>query len=131
MVKETTIQKIIVPSLSFVALLVFGYYGFEEVPIALTFLQAVLSANVLGLLIKHLVLLFKLENIFNSWIVLFRHEDVKEQITKYAPDVYRYWLQYETLHSKIRSGVPPKLYERLNPQLTEEWKELKVRYKIS
>ncbi|MFA6924681.1 MAG: hypothetical protein WC223_10575 [Bacteroidales bacterium] len=131
LVKVTTSKKIIIPSIMLLFMVAFSYYGFKEVPFALSVLQALFSANILGLLIKHLILLNSLSIIQDYWITLFQHEDLKENTFKYQPSIYRYWLQYETLHSKINAGIPEKVFKKLNPLLTEEWNKLKVKYNIS
>lgn len=130
LVKSITFQKIIQPSIILLTVIVFACVGFNRVPFALSFLQILFSANILGSLIKHLILLSRLNTIQDSWIELFQHHDLKADIKKYEPNVYRYWLQYETLHSRIQSNVSDKVYNLLNPTLTKEWHELKKRYNI-
>ena len=112
-------------------MIVFSYYGFEQVPFALSVLQALFSANILGGLIKHLILQTHLENIQNSWITLFQHSDLKSNTSKYHTSIYRYWLEYESLHSRINAEIPEKVYNKLNPPLTVEWNKVKQRYNIS
>jgi hypothetical protein len=131
LVKVTATKKIISPAIMLLFMTVFAYYGFKEVPFALSVLQAVFSANTLGLLIKHLILLNRLTTIQDSWIALFQHEDLKSNTHKYQTSVYRYWLQYEALQSKINAGIPEKIYDKHNPSLTEEWKKMKWKYNIS
>jgi hypothetical protein len=130
LVKSITIKKIVIPALIFISILVLAYYGFKSVPISLTVLQALFSANILEQLIKHLVLLTRLTTIYESWISLFQQEDLKTNIEKYQTYIYRYWLQYETLHSRIIAGIPEKIYNKLNPSLTQEWSNMKSKYKI-
>lgn len=131
LVKVTTTKKIVSPAIMLLFMVAFAYYGFKEVPFALSVLQALFSANILGLLIKHLILLNRLTTMQDSWIALFQHEDIKSNTHKYQTSVYRYWLQYETLHSKINAGIPEKIYNKNNPSLTEEWKKMKLKYNIS
>ncbi len=131
LVKITTIKKITIPAIMLLLMAFFAYYGFKEVPFALSVLQALFSANILGLLIKHLILLNRLTTIQDSWIALFQHEDIKSNTHKYQASVYRYWLQYEALHSKINAGIPETVYNKHNPSLTEEWEKMKLKYNIS
>ncbi len=131
LVKVTTIKKIVTPAIMLLFMIVFAYYGFKEVPFALSVLQALFSANILGLLIKHLILLNRLTTIQDSWIALFQHDDIKSNTYKYQTFVYRYWLQYEALHSKINAGIQEKIYEEHNPSLTNEWNKMKLKYNIS
>jgi hypothetical protein len=130
LVKATTTKKILIPTIMLLFMLVFAYYGFREVSFALSVLQALFSANIIGLLIKHLILLNRLTAIQDSWIALFQHEDFKEKTYKYQSSVFRYWLQYEALHSKINAGISTKVYDKLNPSLTKEWNKMKLRYHV-
>jgi len=132
LVKITTTKKIISPAIMLLFMLAFAYYGFKkDFPFALSVLQALFSANILGQLIKHLILLNRLTTIQDSWIALFQHIDIKTNTHKYQTSVYRLWLQYEALHSKINAGIPEKIYNKHNPPLTEEWKKMKSKYNIS
>lgn len=127
--KIVTISKTLVPTVIFVLMAVISYYGFKEVPFALSLLQALFSAKILGSLIKHLILLNRLSSIQDSWIELFQHNNLKENIESYTANIYRYWLQYETLHSKIDAGIPDRVFNNYNDSLTEEWEKLKIKYK--
>ena len=130
LVKITTVSKIIMPTIMLLLTIVLAFYGFKQVPIALTVLQAIFSANILGLLIKHFILLNRLSSIQDTWILLFQNSDLKTDTQKYQTHIYKYWLQYETLHSKINAGIPDKTFTKNNVSLTEEWKKLKLKYNI-
>ena len=128
--KIVTTSRILIPSLMLIAMSIFAYYGFKEVPFALSILQALFSANILGSLIKHLILINKLSAIQDSWIGLFQQEDFKNETFKYQTNIYRFWLQYETLHSKISAGIPNSVFDKHNDLLTKEWEEIKSKYNI-
>lgn len=128
--KAMTIRKIVLPTIVLLFVVVFAYYGFREVPFALSLLQALFSATLLGDLAKHLVLLSRLSNIHDCWINLFQHDDLKTNIVKYQPQIFRLWLQYETLHSRIPASIPDELFNEHNDRLTGEWEDLKKRYSI-
>lgn len=131
LVRKMTTKKIVIPSFILVFIAVLAYYGFNEVPFALTILQVLFSASILGELIKHLILVNCLYNIQSNWVSLFNYEDIKLDTHKYQTYIYRNWLNYETLHSKINANIPEKIFEKYNPSLTEEWNKLKSRYQIS
>jgi hypothetical protein len=131
LVKAVTIRKIIPPTILLLSVAVFAYYGFKQVPFVLSLLQAIFSATLLGELVKHFVLMIRLNAIQDSWITLFQNREFKSNVYKYETIIYRYWLQYETLHSRIQSGIPDRVFKKLNPILTEEWKILKKRYNIN
>ncbi|WP_461638519.1 hypothetical protein [Labilibaculum euxinus] len=129
--KIVTISKIIVPTIMLIVMLIISYYGFKEVPFALSILQTLFSANILGLLIKHIILINKLSVIQDFWIQLFQNEDYKTNTFKYQASIYRYWLQYEALHSKISAGIPDAVFQKNNEALTTEWGKIKSQYNIS
>ncbi len=131
LVKIATISKIIMPTIMLLLTIVLAFYGFKQVPIALTVLQAIFSANILGLLIKHFILLNKLSTIQDTWILLFQNSDLKTDTHKYQTHIYKYWLQYETLHSKINAGISDKIFTKNNVLLTDEWNKLKLKYNIN
>jgi hypothetical protein len=131
LVKVTTISKIITPTIMLFLTIVLAFYGFKQVPFALSVLQALFSANILGMLIKHFILLNKLSSIQDTWILLFQNTDLKTDTVKYQTHIYKYWLQYETLHSKINAGIPDKVFTKNNPILTTEWATLKQKYNIA
>lgn len=129
--KLVTVSKIIVPAVMLLLMIALAYYGFKDVPFTLSILQALFSANIFGLLIKHLILVTNLTSIQNSWISLFKNADFKEKTMEYQADIYRYWLQYETLHSKIDAGISENVFTKNNQTLTKDWEEIKLKYNIT
>lgn len=130
LLKALTFRKVIVPSVVFLAIWVFAFYGFHNVSIALSFLQVFFSVNVLGGLICHLILLSRLSIIYDNWITLFQDENFKNNPTRYQPHILRYWLRYETLHSTIPADIPQSFFDKMNPSLTSEWIAVKAKYQI-
>lgn len=131
LVKLLTTKKIIWPIVLLFVSIVLAFYGFKNVPFALTILQTLFSANILGALIKHLILINRLSTIFEGWLLLFQNPNIKANTVDFQPLIYKFWLQYETLLSKINAGVPNSIFNNQNERLTKEWKELKVKYNIS
>jgi len=130
LIKSITSKKVISSAIVLLSIIVIAYYGFKEVPFGLTLLRTLFSANLLGLLIKHLILLVRLKVIQDSWITLFHNDDLQTNTQKYQSSIYRYWLQYESLLSKISPGIPEKIYNILNPELTKAWEKMKINYNI-
>lgn len=131
LVKYITIRKIVLPLSVLLIVAVFAYIGFKDAPIALSILQALFSATILGGLIKHLILMARLNTIEKDWVFLFQDPDFKIRTADYAHKIYRNWLNYESLHSKIPAEIPRSIYKKLNPKLTSDWELLKKRFKIS
>lgn len=131
LVKAITLRKTILPSLVLLSIAVFAYFGFKQVPFGLSLLQALFSATLLGDLVKHFILMVRIHAIHDSLITLFQNQDVKSNTDKYQTQIYRYWLQYETLHSRIQAGIPETVFQKLNSGLTEDWDNIKLRYNIN
>ena len=131
LVKAITLRKTVLPSLVLLSIAVFAYYGFKQVPLGLSLLQILFSATLLGDLVKHFILMVRLHTIHDSWITLFQNQDIKSNTDNYKTLIYRYWLQYETLHSRIQAGIPDKVFKKLNAGLTQEWNNMKIRYNIN
>ena len=81
-------------------------------------------------ILKHIILINRLSVILDNWILLFQNEDVKSHTYNYQSFIYRYWLQYETLHSKINADIPKKIFIKNNSTLTIEWENLKSKHNI-
>jgi hypothetical protein len=131
LIKSVTINKIILPLSGLIVVAVLAYKGFKEVPIALSLLQALFSAKLLGGLIKHFILMVRLNSIEGVWTGLFQNPLFKTDTIDFKYHIYRNWLHYEALHSKIPAEIPEKKYDKYNPQLTQDWANLKIRYNIN
>lgn len=131
LIKYITIRKIVLPLCVLLIVAVFAYIGFKDAPIALSVLQALFSATILGGLIKHLILIARLNTIEKDWVFLFQDPAFKTRTVDYAHHVYRNWLSYESLHSKLPAEIPGSIYNKLNPKLTADWQLLKTRFNIS
>ena len=123
-------KRIIRPAIVLISVLVMGYFGFKNVPISLSVLQLLFSATILGRLIKHLILQAQLNSIQDNWIAIFQNSDFIEHPENYKATVYRIWLKYEVIHSKISANIPNNVFNKLNPNLTEDWNQLKTKYNI-
>lgn len=130
LVKAITVKKVILPAIVFLSILVVAYYGFKEVPFGLSLLQVFFSANLFGGLVKHCILMVKLETIYEAWVSLFQVQDFHSNVENYRGHIYRQWLLYESLHNRIPAGIPDKVFQKLNPKLTQDWLSIKVRYNI-
>ena len=131
LIKCTLPSKLIIPAFVILVILVFSYFGFNESPISLSVLKFLFSANILGDLIKHLILFTRLNYIQDSLISLFQNSDLKSITIKYDSFIYRYWLNYETIISKIQPAISDKIFQKKNIQLTNSWNEIKVKYNIN
>lgn len=130
LIKISTVSKIVIPTIMFIVMSIIAYYGFAEVPFALTILQAFFSANIIGNLVKHFILMNRLSAIQDSWLQLFQNTNLENEIANFQPYVYRYWLQYETLQSKINANISSAVFNKQNAKLTEDWNQLKIKYNI-
>ena len=130
LIKKLTIRKTVMPAIIIAGVAISAYYGFNQVPLALSLLQVFFSMNLLGDLVKHCIMHVKVHQIHDSLAVLFQYTDFKSNTPRYEAHVYRYWLQYEALHSRIQTKIPDKDFNMENESLTEEWSKIKERYNI-
>lgn len=128
--KALTFSKIIFPSIVLLTVFVLAYFGFNKVSLGLTILQVLFSMNVLGNLIKHLILQNNLSVIYENWIALFQLPDFKSHPNKYNAQIYRIWIHYETILTRIQPGIPKRKFNKLNPGLTADWSQIKNKYSI-
>jgi len=106
------------------------WYGFKQVAFALSLLQVLFSAKLLGSVIKQFILLTRLDHIQDNLINLFQQPDFKQNPSTYTPHVYRLWLRYESLHSTIPADIPDRTYKEFNRALSTDWENIKARYNI-
>lgn len=131
LVKALTFRKIIIPAIVLTSVWAMAYFGFQRVPVAISVLQILFSANVLGNLVKHLILLNKVSTIQDNWITTFQIGDFKAQTLKYQSNIYRNWLNYETILSRIQPDISDSFFKKHNTHLTAEWEQIKTRYSIN
>jgi hypothetical protein len=130
LIKLATPKKVIVPTVILLIIWVSAYFGFKEVPFFLSLLQLLFSANILGNLIRHLIMQNRLSVIYDGWVVLFQYPDFDNMSVKYNNDIVRNWLRYETLLTKIPANISDKFFNKHNPRLTQDWMTLKTNYNI-
>ena len=131
LIKALTFRKIIIPAIVLTSVWAMAYFGFQRVPVALSVLQILFSANVLGNLVKHLILLNKVSTIQDNWITTFQIEDFKTHTLKYQSNIYRNWLNYEAILSRIQPDISDSFFKKHNTRLTTEWEQIKTKYSIN
>lgn len=130
LLKTITPKRAFVPALVFVLVAVVAYFGFKEVPFALSVLQILFSGSILGSLIKHLILLTQIGYIQDNWVRVFQRADFNPNSTSYDAEILRNWLQYETLVSRMPADLPNSVFKKNNARLTAEWVQMKTKYNI-
>ncbi len=130
LLKLLTRKKIILPAVLFTIIFVMAYYGFKEVSFALSVLQLLFSANILGTFIRHLILLNRLSVIYDDWIKMFNYVDQNNFDNSYVPLMLRNWLGYETLVSRIPPDIPNSFFKKHNDRLSQEWESIALKYNI-
>lgn len=130
LLKAITPIRVFIPAIVFVLVSVIAYYGFKEVPFALSVLQVLFSGSILGSLIKHLILLTQISYIQDSWVKIFQRPDFTPNNTSYDTEILRNWLQYETLISRLPADLPNSVFRKNNAKLTNEWAQMKSKYNI-
>jgi hypothetical protein len=131
LIKYITVRKTIIPMIIAISIGVSAYFGFRQIPSFLSLLQVAFSITIFGELIKHFLLMTRLNTIQDCWIVLFSNSNFRNNPEEYKANIYRHWLQYETLHSRIQANITDKVFKKNNNRLTREWEQLKLRYNIN
>lgn len=130
LLKAITPGRLLIPTLVLVLVAIVAYFGFREVPFALSILQVLFSGSILGNLVKHLILLTQIGYIQDNWIKLFQRPDFEPDNDSYDTEILRNWLQYETLISRIPADLPSSVFKKNNDRLTADWEQMKTKYNI-
>lgn len=124
--KAMTLKIVIKNSIFFFFFLGCAYFGFQGNIVATPMIQIFISTLFLNELIHHLNFRSKLKKILDSFQQLFaqklKHSDLGTPIF--------FALDYETVLAYNKSPLSDKIYRKLDPQLSQEWEELKNRYEI-
>ena len=103
--------------------------GFKNNEIFLPILQAFLSIHLIGDLIKLYIFVYKNGNIYEELRVLF--SDIRENKDyNYEPKIVKIAIEYEANLIWANINLDSKIYNKLNPELSDKWEEMKVEYKI-
>lgn len=124
--KAMTLRIAIKNTVFFFFFLGCAYFGFQGNIVATPIIQIFISTLFLNELIQHLNFRAKLKKILDSFQQLFtqklKYDDLGTPIF--------FALDYETVLAYNKSPLSDKLYKKLDPQLSQEWEELKRRYEI-
>lgn len=129
--KSMSLKKISVSLILAIIIIVIAYYGFEQVPIAIPFMQVVFSTVILGDLFKHLVYVNRMKQVIEKWQSLFSNSDFKINPDNHRADVYKTWIFYESTLARTQLSLSNKIFELFNDKLTQEWEIIKIRYNIN
>lgn len=124
--KSMTLQIAIKNSVFFLFFLGCAYFGFRGSVVATPIIQIFLSTLFINELIHHLNFRSKLKKILDSFQQLFMHKLGSNDL---GTPIF-FMLDYETVLAFNKSPLSDKKYQRLDPQLSKEWEELKKRYEI-
>lgn len=81
--------------------------------------------------INHSVFCLRIKNIFDSFCRLYNDLIDEKNIEKKEPEIILLVLNYETTKSTFNLLVSEKIYNKFNPQLSEDWEKLKEQYKLN
>ena len=124
--KAMTLQIVIKNSIFFVLFLGCAYFGFRGSIIATPIIQIFVSTLFLNELIQHLNFRTKLKKILDSFQQLFMQ---KLSPSDMGMPIF-FALDYETVLAYNKSPLSDKVFKKLDPKLSKEWEELKIRYEI-
>lgn len=104
----------------------FAIFGFFSSPIALPILQIFLSQLFLSKLVLINDYNKKIEIFFDQLKKIFNSSD----LLRSQPEIISILIAYESNISNHKLFLDDKIFEKLNPKLTEEWNEIKKKYGI-
>lgn len=104
--------------------------GFKNSQVSVPLLQLFLSANILGELVKLLIFVDRNGSYFNDLVNLFSNKDFKSDVLKYLPQFLKIYSDYETNLAWGRIQLDSKIYNELNPILSEKWQKIKNELEI-
>lgn len=127
-IAKAMIAKIVFKNVIFILIfLIMAYIGLSNNMIAIPVFQIFISSLFLTELIYHLNFVSKLNQLFERFKILFEKRLDDNEIFQQAVLMY---LDYETILAYNKSPLSNSLYKKLNNKLSEEWEEIKERYKI-
>jgi hypothetical protein len=107
----------------------FSICGFINHPVGMTFLQFFLSVAILGDYIKLYWFVENNENYFNQLIDLFSQTDLKTNTDQYITKIIKIYTEYECNLARVIL-LDSNIYKKLQPELENEWIDIKKRYNI-
>lgn len=110
-----------------VLFLIIAYIGIKGNLIAIPILQVLFSTLFFTNLIYYINFVGKLDHLFERFETFFIN---KPDESKILQDAVLFCLDYETTLAYNKIFLSNNVYEKLNEQLSNEWKEIKDRYEI-
>lgn len=128
LVKATLLKEVLFSSLLFLFFLFFAFYGFGNYRFAIPLLQFFLSTSFFIKTVYHFIFYFRLSSLYKRFKDFFsRTKASKNEIIQEA---FFMVLEYESILAYNKSEISDTVYKKMNIELTEEWNDMKILYKI-
>lgn len=128
LVKATLLKKVLFIFLPLLIFSFFAFYGIRNHRIAMPFLQLSLSTFFLMEVVYHIVFYFRLSSLYEKFKLFFSQAKItKKEIIQEA---FFMVLEYESILAYNKSEISDTVYKKMNIELTEEWNDMKILYKI-
>jgi hypothetical protein len=128
--KKMLIYEVIKTSLFVLILIPMAIYGFKNAQISLPLLETFLSVNVIGKLIKLFIYKHNCKACFEKLKEMVEIPDFKKNPNKYIDKFLSCYSAYETNISWGSIVLSGRIYNKLNPKLSKEWEEIKIKKSI-
>lgn len=99
----------------------------KNTDIILSIFQITVLVSILISTVRFVVALIALHNLFSRIDTSLKHES---SLNQFKADGINYSLEYETTMVWFNSLLSEKVYQKHNTELTEEWNNIKLNYKI-
>lgn len=128
LVKATLLKKVIFNFLLFLILAFLAFYGIRNHSFAIPFLQLFLSSSIFMELVFHIVFYFRLSSLYEKFKFFFSQTKVSKK--EIIQEAFFMVLEYESTLAYNKSEISDAVYKKMNLELTEEWNNMKILYKI-
>lgn len=128
LVKATLLKEVLFSSLAFLFLLFFAFYGFGNYRFAMPLLQLFLSTSFFIKAVYHIIFYFRLSALYKRFKEYFSRTKVSKK--EIIQEAFFMVLEYESTLAYNKSEISDAVYKKMNLELTEEWNNMKILYKI-
>ena len=128
LVKATLLKEVLFSSLPFLFFLFFAFYGIGNYRFAMPLLQLFLSTSFFIKTVYHIIFYFRLSSLYKRFKEYF--SQTKASKKEIIQEAFFMVLEYESTLAYNKSEISDAVYKKMNLELTKEWNDMKILYKI-
>lgn len=131
-VSEKMLYKIVIKNVLFILIfmiaIVMNFRAGYFVTLFTALLQMLMGSTLLGNLLEHFYFCHAIRGIFDHFKLLY--DTLSQEDENFAAQAIYMVLSYERALAYYNSQLDSKVFNELNPKLSEEWEKMKIRYRI-